>query len=97
MKLHAPEFDGLSKHIYFGTFVFLDNKRKSMPLEFIQLYEDAKNLLSNLEAGLIYNLKPELNTIYLSKNHARFNMFVNIENHSSRPILLNNKHVSIQR
>jgi len=96
LKLHAPEYEGLSKHIYFGTVVYLDHKRKIMPLEFIQPYEDANNLLSNLEAGLIYNLKPELNTIYLSNNHARFNMYVNIENHSSRPNLLNNKQVSIQ-
>ncbi|MEK4067594.1 hypothetical protein [Peribacillus sp. FSL R5-0717] len=96
LKLHAPEYEDLSKHIYFGTVVFLDHEKKYMPLEFIQPFEDAKSLLSNLEAGLIYYLKPELNTTYLNKNHARFDMFVNIENHSSRPNLLNNKQVSIQ-
>lgn len=50
-------------NIYFGTVVSLNNKRKSMPLEFIRPGEDAKNLLSNLEAGLIYVLKHELNPI----------------------------------
>jgi len=97
LKLHAPEYEGLSKHIYFGTVVFLDNDKKYMPLEFIQPFEDAKNLLSNLEAGLIYNLKPELNSVYLKRYHALFDMYVNIENHSSRPDLLKYKQVSIQK
>ncbi|PGO61146.1 hypothetical protein [Priestia megaterium] len=96
LKLHAPEYEGLSKHIYFGTVVFFDHKKNYMPLEFIRPLEDAESLLSNLEAGLIYNLKSELNTTYLNKNHARFNMFVNIENHSSRSNLLKKKQVSIQ-
>lgn len=97
LKLHAPKYEGLSKHIYFGTVVFLDNDKNYMPLEFIQPLEDAKNLLSNLEAGLIYNLKPELNSTYVNKNYALFDMYVNFENHSWRPKLLKNKQVSIQR
>ncbi|MEI4769876.1 hypothetical protein WAX74_09500 [Psychrobacillus sp. FJAT-51614] len=96
LKLHAPEYEGLSKHIYFGTVVFLDHEKNYMPLEFIQPFEDANSLLNTLEAGLIYNLKPELNTTYLNTNYARFDMFVNIENHSSRPSLLRDKQVSIQ-
>lgn len=96
LKLHAPEYAGLSKHIYFGTVVFQDNEKNYMPLEFIQPLEDAKSLLGNLEAGLIYNLKPELNTTYLNKNYAHFDMLVNIENHSSRPKLLKNTQVYIQ-
>ncbi|MCU9553270.1 hypothetical protein OE319_07065 [Bacillus cereus] len=95
LKLHAPEYEGLSKHIYFGTVAFLDNKKQYMPLEFIQPFKDSKNLLRNLESGLIYKFKPELNTDYLNKNYANIDMFVNIENHSSRPNLLNNKQVSI--
>lgn len=96
LKLHAPEYEGLSKHIYFGTIVFLDHERKYMPLEFIQPFEDAKNLLSNIEAGLIYYLRPELNTIYLKKNHACFDMLVNIENHSIRSNLFKNKQLFIK-
>lgn len=97
LKLHAPEYEGLPKHVYFGTVVFLDHENEYMPLEFIQPIEDAKNLLTNLEAGLIYVLKPELNTTYLNKNHAIFDMLVNIENHSSRSNLLKNMQVSIER
>lgn len=96
LKLHAPKYEGLSKHIYFGTVVFLDHKKNNMPLEFIRPLKDAKSLLSNLEAGLIYNLKPELNTTYLNKNYACFDMIVNIENHSSRCNLLRNKQVFIK-
>ncbi|WP_144647261.1 hypothetical protein [Priestia megaterium] len=96
LKLHAPEYEGLSKHIYFGTVVFLDHKKKYMPLEFIRPLEDAESLLSNLEAGLIYNLKSELNTTYLNKNYARFDMLINIENHSSRSDLLRSMQVSIE-
>ncbi|PEW72367.1 hypothetical protein CN424_23055 [Bacillus cereus] len=95
LKLHAPEYEGLSKHIYFGTVVFLDHTKQYMPLEFIQPLEDSKKLLRNLEAGLIYNLKPALNKNYLNKNYASIDMFVNIENNSSRPNLFNCKQVSI--
>ncbi|WLR60162.1 hypothetical protein [Guptibacillus hwajinpoensis] len=95
LKLHAPKYDGLSKHIYFGTVVFSDQERNYMPLEFIQPYEDANNLLRNLEAGLIYGMKPELNSTYLNKNHARFDMLVNIENHSSRTNFLNEMEIPI--
>src|SRR5699024_9676990 len=70
LKLHAPEYDGLSKHIYFGTVVLLDNEKNYMPLEFIRPFEDAESLLNNLEKGLIYNLKPELNITYLNTNYA---------------------------
>ncbi|WP_025683989.1 hypothetical protein [Paenibacillus maysiensis] len=96
LKLHAPVYEGLSKHIYFGTVVFLDDGKNYMPLEFIQPIEDAKSLLSSLEAGLIYELKPELNTTYRNKNYARFDMLVNIENHSSRSNFLKNEQVLIQ-
>ncbi|BCG61139.1 hypothetical protein [Paenibacillus sp. URB8-2] len=96
LKLHAPEYEGMSKHIYFGTVVFLDNNKNYMPLEFIQPFEDAKNLLSNLEAGLIFNLKPELNSTYLNNSYALFDMYVNVENHSSRTDLLKNEQVNIQ-
>ncbi|WP_200411017.1 hypothetical protein [Virgibacillus salexigens] len=102
LKLHAPEYDGLSKHIYFGTAVFLDDEKNYMPLEFIQPYKEAKSLLRNLEAGLIYNLMPELNTVYLNKNYAHMDMFVNIENHSRRQHLrrqhlLNNWQIFIHK
>ncbi|WP_280149097.1 hypothetical protein [Bacillus safensis] len=97
LKLHAPKYEGLSKHIYFGTVVFLDDKKNYMPLEFIQPFEDAKNLLSNLEAGLIYDLKPELNSTYIKNIHACFDMLVNIENHSSRSNFFKCKQVVIQK
>lgn len=96
LKLHAPEYEGLSKHIYFGTVVLLDQEKNYMPLEFIQPLEDAKNLLSTIEAGLIYNLKPELNSTYLNNSHARFDMLVNIENHSFRSNFLKYEQISIQ-
>lgn len=96
LKLHAPEYEGLPKHIYFGTVVFLNHERDYMPLEFIHPLQDAKSLLANLEEGLIYNLKPELNRNFLNVNHAHLNMTVNIENHSSRPDLLKDEQVFIQ-
>lgn len=97
LKLHAPEYEGLSKQIYFGTVAYLDHDKNYIPLEFIQPFEDAKNLLRSLEAGLIYDLKPELNSDYLNNNRACFDMLVNIENHTSSSNFLNYKQVAIEK
>ncbi|WEG19275.1 hypothetical protein PQ478_21555 (plasmid) [Alkalihalophilus pseudofirmus] len=97
LKLHDPIYDGMMKHIYFGTVTFIDNDKEYMPLEFIQPYEDALNLLDNLEAGLIFNLKPDLNRTHRSRNNAKYDIVVNIENYSSRSNLLHNKQVYIQK
>lgn len=93
LKLHSPEYEGLTKHIYFGTVTFLSNNKQYMPLEFIQPYEVAGDLLNSLEAGLIFNLKPELNTIHRNRNNAHYSMLVNVENSSNRPNLLDKKQV----
>lgn len=97
LKLHAPKYQGIVKHIYFGTVTFLGNDKEYIPLEFIQPYEVAVDLLNSLEAGLIFNLKPELNRNHVNRNNARYDMIVNIENYSTRPKLLHNKQVFIQR
>lgn len=93
LKLHNPIYEGLVKHIYFGTVTLLEY----LPLEFIHPYKDAVELLNNLEAGLIFNLKPELNKVHLNRNNVRFDMIVNIENHSDRQNVLHNKQVYIQK
>jgi hypothetical protein len=96
LKLHSPKYQGIVKHIYFGTVTLLDNKKNYMPLEFIQPYEDAVDLLNILEAGLIYYLKPELNRIHVKRNNARYDMIVNFENYSMRPNVLHYKQVYIE-
>lgn len=96
LKLHAPEYEGIVKHIYFGTVTFQDNDKEYMPLEFIQPYEVAGELLNNLEAGLIFNLKPELNRTHLNRNNTRYDMIVEIENYSSRPKFLSKEQVFIK-
>lgn len=97
LKLHNPKYEGLVKHIYFGTVTFLDNYKEYLPLEFIHPYKDAVELLNSLEAGLIFNLKPELNKVHRNRNNVRFDMIVNIGNYSNRPNVLDNKQVYIQK
>lgn len=96
LKLHDPMYEGKMKSIYFGTVTFLSNKNEYMPLEFIQPYKDASDLLESLEAGLIFNIKPELNSTHRNKNNASFNMIVNIENHSERQSIFQYKQVFIE-
>lgn len=95
LKLHDPKYDGIEKNIYFAT-VMLLSENEYMPLEFIQPYTIAEKLLENVEAGLIYNLKPELNKVHFHKNNAQFQMLLNIENHSGDSRILHNEQISIE-
>ncbi|WP_269317793.1 hypothetical protein [Exiguobacterium sp. KJ 601] len=94
LKLHDPKYDGIEKHIYFATVTLL-GENEYMPLEFIYPYTIAEKLLENVEAGLIYNLKPELNKVHFHKNNARFQMLLNIENHSVDSDILHNEQIAI--
>jgi hypothetical protein len=96
LKLHDPKYDSLEKSIYFATIMFLSSDGEYMPLEYIQPYDVSKKLLSNVEAGLIYSLKPELNKVHLNKNNAQIEMLLNIENHSGSSSILHGDQISIE-
>lgn len=96
IKLHNPQYSGLEKSIYFATIMLLSHDGDYMPLEFIQPYDEAQNLLTNLEAGLIYSLKPELNKVHLHKNNTKIDMRLNIENHSGISSILHGEQIFIK-
>lgn len=61
LKLHAPEFQSKSKHIYrCTTWFFIDNEYIS--LDWIQPEQVALDILDSIESQLIYWLQPPLNT-----------------------------------
>ena len=61
LKLHNPKYQRFKKRIYFGTIMFLSEKKDYIPLEFITPYSMAERYLGELEAFLIERLNPELN------------------------------------
>lgn len=58
--LHHPKYDGLTKRLYQCSVIFIKDS-KHLPIELIQPYEFANNVLSSFEANLIYITQPELN------------------------------------
>lgn len=64
-KLHAPEYDGLSKRLYLCGVVFLKSG-KEIPVEWVNPFCHAESLLKSFEANLIYWTQPELNTQHKS-------------------------------
>lgn len=61
-QLHHPKFAGLSKRLYRCCLVFISKRNGEVPVEWINPYERASQLLGHTEAMLIYNFQPELNT-----------------------------------
>lgn len=60
-KLHAPEYDGLSKQVYFAGIQIEDDDDHSFPIEWIHPEEVRAPILSSVESRLIYDLQPDLN------------------------------------
>ena len=80
-RLHAPKYDGLKKTLYMGTIVLLDDI-DYLPIEWISPLEKAERLLSAIEAQLIFDFQPELNTHHRDRFNAEWQTPINIENHS---------------
>lgn len=95
LELHHPKYEGMSKKIYFGAVVFLDYKKRYMPLEWIQPYDDAHSLLLSLEAGLIYYFSPELNKSNINKNNSRFPIKLHIQNFSQQSDFLHDSFITL--
>lgn len=68
-KLHRPEYGAMSKRLYLGTIVLLANDKEYQPLEWVRPFEKAIQTLNSIEAQLIYDLKPELNTHHKNENN----------------------------
>jgi len=88
-KLHHPKYDGYAKRLYLGAIVFLTARKEYQPLEWVKPLERAHELLASVEAQLIYEFKPELNTQHVSRNNARWPLQIHIQNFSGVSRYLN--------
>jgi len=87
-KLHDPKYDGYAKKAYLAAVVLLDNKGEYQPLEWVKPLEKAQRLLVSIEAQLIYDLKPELNTQHVSRYNAEWPVQLHIQNFADDSKLL---------
>ena len=68
-KLHHPKYNGLNKTLYLCGIVLLTDPPQSnyLPLEWVKPLSKAESLLLDIEAQLIFDFQPELNTINKKK------------------------------
>lgn len=62
LKLHAPQYSGYQKYVYFGTVTFTATDNGYLPMECLETTGQIRHLLNDIERILIYEFKPELNT-----------------------------------
>ena len=93
-KLHDPRYDGLPKQIYLGCVMLLTDDKDYLPLEWVHPLAAAEELLTSVEAILIYNLKPELNIKNRRTCNPRFPVQLHIQNDSGNSSFLNDRFVS---
>ncbi|MGR3761917.1 hypothetical protein ACUXV3_17595 [Roseobacteraceae bacterium NS-SX3] len=60
-KIHNPKYDGFEKGLYLASLMFYDDF-DYLPIEYIRELDRAEKLLSSIEAQIIYDFQPELNT-----------------------------------
>ena len=70
-KLLHPKYDGLAKRVYFGSVVLQSSRGEYLPLEWVMPLDFSKQLLSSIEAQLIYWFKPELNSHHVANDNAK--------------------------
>lgn len=81
-KLHAPKYEGLPKQLYQGCVTLLSDSKDYLPLEWIHPLSSAEAILRSVEAELIYNFQPELNTHHRKTCNATFPIVLHIQNFS---------------
>jgi hypothetical protein len=90
-KLHHPKYDGLSKRIYLGAVVLLVDDGSYQPLEWVKPLESAEAILASIEAQLIFDFKPELNSHHVYNNNANWPVSLHIQNFSGVTAFLHDK------
>jgi len=89
-KLHHPQYEAMSKRLYLGTVVLLADDKEYQPLEWVRPFEKAIETLNSIEAQLIYDLKPDLNTHHKNKNNVTIPIIpIHIQNFTGRTKFLN--------
>ena len=88
-KLHDPKYEGYAKLVYLGAVVLVNRGGEYQPLEWVKPLDKAKELLASIEAQLIYDLKPELNTQHVTRSNVRWPVQLHIQNFADDSKLLN--------
>ena len=78
-KLHDPRFNGFEKKLYLASLMFHDDF-DYLPIEYIREIDRAEKLLSSIEAQIIYDLQPELNTSHRKSFGSHWPIQVMFEN-----------------
>lgn len=82
-KLHAPEYAHLTKSIYFGCIVAMNDDENYIPIDWLSPNLGRDEILSDIEYQLIYHLQPELNEQGKLTYSAKNRVPLTIENHHS--------------
>lgn len=82
-KLLSPAYAGHQTFIYSGCITLLNEDNDYLPLEFVTPLTDAETLLRSIEAQLIYELQPALNTQHRKRYNAAKPLMLHIQNFSS--------------
>lgn len=79
-RLHAPEYDGKSKKIYFGCIVGFNDDENIIPIDWVSPEAGRDQILSDIELQLIYHLQPELNEYGKEKCKASERKSIHVQN-----------------
>jgi hypothetical protein len=90
-KLLDPRYDGKQKRLYLGAIVLLTEDKSYQPLEWVKPLATAESLLASIEAQLIFEFKPELNTHHVHADNAKWPVILHIQNFSSVTSFLSDK------
>jgi len=83
-KLHAPNYRGLKKKIYFGCIVGFNDDFNYIPIDWIQPEMGRDGILSDIEYQLIYSIQPELNDTGKTTCRAKNRVSLHVQNFCSQ-------------
>lgn len=79
-KLTNPEYDGMSKRLYLASIMLVANDGSQGPLELVPSKTLANKILMSVEAQLIHQLRPSLNTHNINRFSGAWPITLNIQN-----------------
>lgn len=86
LALHADKFNGQIKKVYRSTVWFYD-RQNYICLDWLEPLGLAQRIIDSVESHLIFEMQPELNTSKKSKNFAKWQFGVHIQNFSGSGFL----------
>ena len=79
-KLHAPEYEGMQKRVYFGCLIGINDDDNYVPIDWLVEENGRDKVLANIEHQLIFNLQPALNSEGKGKCLAEVRVPVHVQN-----------------